>query len=167
MLAAITVFLAMVSAPSGKPETVVLSGRDGSLRATVRITITDFKRKGHKFELRPLPHKKDVLRVFIDGRFAWGTEGTDKIESPRAQISSIVVTLNGKTTALPKKAFSDCYDPHPNREGDDLWSLWVSRKKNLVSFKMLGSDAAAGYYAMWTVHTNGRWSRDVHFPEIE
>jgi hypothetical protein len=87
----------------------------------------------------------------IDGRVAYGAEVI-----PQAEIKSIRFYLDGKTIKVPKRLYSDCYDPNLRdnpltlRFSDDFQSVFVS---------MWGSDGAGGYNVIWVLRKNGRHSR--------
>lgn len=138
--------------------------QDRDLEVKVRIVVSRFVKADHKYFLKSLKPGNSP-RVFIDGKFAWGLEGVDEIEYPEYETKKLEVWFGNNHFDLPKEAYSDIYDPNAWDEFRSNWHtgprLWVSKEKNLLRFKMFGSDGAAGYRVLWTVHADGKWSRDI------
>lgn len=142
-----------------------LSSANGGLSASVRICIGPFKIVDHTYSLKKL-NPEFSYRVFIDGRFAWGLEGTDVIEYPSREIRWIEVRFNDEVFRVPKEAYWDIFDVHEylasgivNGPKWPKYWLWVSDEKQLLRLKTLGSDGTASYGVIWTVHRDGKWSR--------
>lgn len=152
--------------PQGNLKTlakVVVRAESGDARAT--IFIGRFDRRKHRVSLRRL-RPGLALRVHVDGRFAWGTEGTDHIEYPERTIRSIRIQAGKHRLDLPKEMFADTFEPPPSdREGDHkrYW-LWVSERKRLARLKMWASDGTAGYGVVWTVPFKGSCRRTFLYP---
>jgi hypothetical protein len=110
--------------------------------------------KKHNIQTTPLQEVRIVTA--IDGRQEWlGTDG----EIPRVEIASMVVSFRGKTMAVPRNLYWDCFEPSflknnfiakLNDAGDALFVF------------MAGSDGAGGYEVMWVLRKDGHHSRFVH-----
>ncbi len=109
--------------------------------------------KKHNIQITPL--REVWIVTTIDGREWFGTDG----EIPRVEIASMVVSFRGKTMAVPRNLYSDCFEPSflknnfiakLNDVGDTLFVF------------MAGSDAAGGYQVMWILRKDGHHSRFVH-----
>jgi hypothetical protein len=144
------------------PRKVVVSA-PGNARAV--IVVDRFDPKGHRFSLRRLRPGLGQ-RVHIDGKFAWGLEGTDRVEFPHRMIRKIEITVGDRRIALPREAFSDTYEP-PSEvgagKGRRYW-LWASESKRLARLKMWASDGAGGYGVVWTVPFAGKVRRAFLYP---
>src|SRR6266576_3463471 len=110
--------------------------------------------KKHNIQTNPL---RDVSIVTaIDGREEWlGTDG----EIPRVEMASMVVSFRGKKVVVPRKQYSDCFEPtflknnfiaKLNDVGDTLFVF------------MAGSDGAGSYQVMWVLRKDGHHSRFVN-----
>jgi hypothetical protein len=122
------------------------------------------KREGHASRLvfrtgafEPSKHRithgpEDVRRLEVDGRLALGVDET----TPRVEIKSVQFYFDGRRVAVPRRLYSDCFDPNFGAEyfavknGDDGASMLVF---------MAGSDAAGGYEVVWVLRKDGRHSR--------
>jgi hypothetical protein len=93
----------------------------------------------------------DSIGNTVDGRKAYGAEGI-----PEAEIASIQFFLNGKAVHIPKKLYSDCYDPNL-RENPVTIKFAPDNSALLVS--IWGSDGAGGYNVVWKLRANGRHTR--------
>jgi hypothetical protein len=144
------------------PRKVVVSAPEN---ARAVIVVDRFDPKGHRFSLRRL--RPDFgQRVHIDGKFAWGLEGTDRVEHPKRMIRSIEIVVGDRRIALPREAFSDTYEP-PSEVGtgkERRYWLWASESKRLVRLKMWASDGAGGYGVVWTVPFAGKVRRTFLYP---
>ena len=90
-------------------------------------------------------------RNLIDGRIAYGAEGT-----PQVEIASIRFYFDGKAQTVPKEIFADCYDPNFN---NGLLNVTFSRDEQKVWVTMWGSDGAGAYGVVWVLRRNGRSTR--------
>lgn len=172
MLLNLICLLSLPLAPIDDEETILeLSAATGGLSVSARICIGPFIIVDHWYSLKklyPKLHPEFAYRVHIDGRFAWGTEGTEVIEYPSREIRWIEVRFNDEVFRVPKEAYWDIFDLHDDLgtgsidgpKSPSYW-LWVSDEKQLLRLKAMGSDGTAGYRVMWTVHRNGQWSRSV------
>lgn len=152
-------FTAAVSQSGPKtPIKVVVNGESGDARAT--IFIDRFDRRKHRVSLKRLS-PDFAFRVHVDGRFAWGTEGTDHVEYPEQTIQSIRIQVGRRYLDVPKKMFADTFEP-PASVGEGAhkrWWLWTSETKRLARLKMWASDGTASYGVVWTVPFEGKCLR--------
>ncbi|MEX2242667.1 MAG: hypothetical protein WD716_02350 [Fimbriimonadaceae bacterium] len=154
-------------------STIELEASDGVWAAKASIEVGDFVRENHTYSLKKLSPDTSQ-RVIIDGKFAWGLEGTNEIEYPSKEIRSVSVDLAGTVINLPGEAFADCYEPstavgEKSKDGKSYrwryYYIWVSSVKKLARIKMIGSDGTGGYRVVWTVHSNGKWSREINLSD--
>jgi hypothetical protein len=123
------------------------------------------KREGHASRLvfrtgafEPSKHRitqgkrMDLSVLEVDGRMALGVDG----DNPRVEIRSVEFYFDGRRIAVPRRLFSDCFDPSFGKDsvavknGDDGASVLVF---------MAGSDAAGGYQVLWVLRRDGHHSR--------
>ena len=81
----------------------------------------------------------------IDGRVAYGAEGIPKVE-----IASMRYFFNGREVVVPRRLYSDCYDPN-----FDKWNFKMrfARDRRTVLVTMNGSDGAGVVLQKFSEHT--------------
>jgi hypothetical protein len=135
--------------------------------ATLIVKTKHFSRSNHritfatpkylkKHDIHVSPNRDVSLVTAIDGQRDWlGTDG----EIPRVEIASMVVSFQGKKMVVPRKLYSDCFEPtflknnfiaKLNDAGDTLFVF------------MAGSDGAGSYQVMWVLRNDGHHSRFAH-----
>jgi len=96
--------------------------------------------------------KLDLPITTIDGRIALGTDG----DMPRVEIASMQLFLDGTEIPIPKKLYSDCFEPN---FGKEYLALTLSDDGDSVLIFMAGGDAAGGYQVYWTLRKDGHHSK--------
>jgi hypothetical protein len=94
--------------------------------------------------------------VMVNGRKAHGAEST-----PEAEISSMVVSFDGRHVRIAPRLYSDCFDPNFR---DNPLIIRFGRNFGTVRISMGGSDGAGGYEVTWVVRTNGHTTRSFFEP---
>jgi hypothetical protein len=136
--------------PQGTAEFTV---RNGAHKAKVIFTSKIFVPSAHK-----IVRTKDCLT--IDGKKPIGTDCT----VPSAEIASMRLFIDGKEIVIPKRLYSDCYQPPrfgEYQEGlrNNNVAIKFSDDLQAVFVFMAASDGAGGYDAIWTFRRDGRHSR--------
>ncbi len=125
------------------------------VRSTHRITFAspEYLEK-HNIQTNPL--REVSIVTAIDGRREWlGTDG----EIPRVEIASMVVSFRGKKIVVPRKLYSDCFDPGLLRNN---FVAKLNDAGDTLFVFMAGSEGAGGYQVMWVLRKDGHHSRFVH-----
>jgi len=153
-----------------KPFLVILltlAGSMASLAQSNRIGTFKFeKRQGthkslvifHTRAFQPSKHRVTKTRNYqtiVDGRLAHGTDGN----VPDIDIGSIKLFLDGREVAIPRKQYSDCFEP--NLDGSYL-AIRFGRDFQSVIITMSGSDGAGSYEVVWRFRKNGYHSRSFN-----
>jgi hypothetical protein len=125
----------------------------GTHLAKLILTTRNFVPSAHK-----IVRTKDCLT--IDGRRPIGTDCT----VPGAEIASMRLFFDGKEIFIPKRLYSDCYQPPRFGESREDWknsyvALKLSDDLNAVFVFMAASDGAGVYDAIWILRKDGRHSR--------
>lgn len=136
--------------PTGTAEFTV---REGAHIAKVIFTSKTFVPSAHK-----IVRTKDCLTV--DGKKPIGTDCT----VPSAEIASMRLFIDGKEIVIPKRLYSDCYQPplfglHQEGSKDNRVAIKFSDDLQAVFIFMAASDGAGVYGAIWTLRRDGRHSR--------
>ena len=142
----VLVSLTSVLAQPKRIGTFKFQKRSGAHTAKVIIHTRAFDPSNH---LKTYDQKSG--RNLIDGRVAYGAEGT-----PQAEIASIRFYFDGKAMTVPKGLFADCYDPNFD---SGLLKLTFSRDRQRVLVTMWGADGAGAYGVVWVLRRNGHHSR--------
>ena len=124
-------------------------------RSTHRITFASPEYlKKHNIQISPLREVRIVTA--IDGRGEWlGTDG----EIPRVEIASMVVSFGGKTIAVPRTLYSDCFEPSFQK---NTFIAKLNGIGDTLFVFMAGSDGAGSYQVMWVLRKDGHHSRFVN-----
>ena len=137
----------------------------GSLAQNKRIGTFQFvEKKGNHtvriiFRTRPFNRSKhriasrEGLVSKIDGRTPLGTDGN----LPRIEIESIKLFIDGKEVPVPKRLYSDCYEPRFDL--NESFALKFGDSPDSVFVFMNGADAAGSYQVLWAFRKDGRHSR--------
>jgi len=136
--------------PQGTAE---FSVRAGAHIAKVIFTSKIFAPSAHK-----IVRTKDCLT--IDGKKPIGTDCT----VPSAEIASMRLFIDGREIVIPKRLYSDCYQPPrfgEYQEGlrNNNVAIKFSDDLQAVFVFMAASDGAGVYNAIWTFRKDGRHSR--------
>jgi len=141
----VLVSLTSVLAQPKRIGTFRFQKRSGAHMARVIIQTRAFDPSKH---LKTYDQKSGNL---IDGRVAYGAEGT-----PQAEIAFIRFYFDAKAMTVPKGLFADCYDPNFDH---GLLKLTFSHDRQRVLVTMWGADGAGAYGVVWVLRRNGRHSR--------
>ena len=108
----------------------------------------------HTRAFEPTKHKVKArnYQTIVDGRFAHGTDGN----VPNIEIESIKLLLDGTDVTIPRKHYSDCFEP--SLDGSYL-AIRFGRDFRSVIVTMSGSDGAGSYEVVWRFRKNGYHSR--------
>jgi hypothetical protein len=118
------------------------------------------KKAGHRvkviFRVRAFDPTKKVgydpkIGNTVNGRKAYGAEGI-----PEAEIASISFFFDGRKIRIPRRLYSDCYDPDLH---DNPLTIRFGLSPNTARMSMWGSDGAGGYQVIWVLRRNGRQTR--------
>jgi hypothetical protein len=136
--------------PTGTAEFTV---RKGAHIAKVIFTSKTFVPSAHK-----IVPTNDCLT--IDGKRPIGTDCT----VPSAEIALMRLFIDGKEIVIPKRFYSDCYQPPrfgEYKEGlkNNNVAIKFSDDLQAVFVFMAASDGAGVYDAIWTFRRDGRHSR--------
>lgn len=113
---------------------------------SVSISVAPFNHKKHKFYNSTQPELQK-----IDCAVFWGTDG----EIPKQVLAKVVLTINGKTVAIPNSAFSDLYEPQLNE-------IHICRgPDNVIYLSMNNSDGAGGYTIIWIIKDGKYYARYI------
>jgi hypothetical protein len=121
--------------------------RKGSHTAKVVFKTRAFDRSKHKVEYGNFHNR-------VDGRVAYGAEGL-----PSVEISSLEFFFDGKRIRVPRRLYSDCYNPNFN--SPMFVKMRFSHDLQSVSISMSGADGAGGYEVIWRLRKNGKHTRSV------
>ena len=119
--------------------------RQGTHNALVVFHTRAFEPSKHEVKARN-------YQTIVDGRFAHGTDGN----VPNIEIRSIKLSLDGTEVAIPRKLYSDCFEP--SLDGRYL-AIRFGRNFQSVIISMSGSDGAGTYKVVWRFQRNGYHSR--------
>ena len=112
------------------------------------------------FGVKPFASGKPVydpnVGVLVNGRKAHGAETT-----PEAEITSMIVSFDGRHIRIAPRLYSDCFDPNLR---DNPLTIRIARNFNSIRISMGGSDGAGGYEVTWVVRKNGRTTRSFFAP---
>jgi hypothetical protein len=143
---------------------LTLISATGSLAQSNRIGTFKFeKRQGthkalvifHTRAFEPSKHRVTKARNYqtiVDGRLARGTDGN----VPNIEIESIKLLFDGTEVTIPRKQYSDCFEP--SLEGSSL-AIRFGRDFRSMIVTMSGSDGAGSYEVVWRFWKNGYHSR--------
>ena len=87
----------------------------------------------------------------VDGRKAFGVESI-----PKTQIKSIEFYFDGKQIKVPRRLYSDCYNP--NLEPQYVKMNFGTDSQH-VRVVMWGADGAGAYGVVWRLRKDGKHSR--------
>ena len=87
----------------------------------------------------------------VNGQKAYGAEST-----PEAEIASLKLFFDGVQMKIPRRLYSDCYDPNLR---ENPLTIRFGRDFQTVRVSMGGSDGAGGYRVTWVFRKNGRHTR--------
>ncbi len=107
-----------------------------------------FSRSNHK-----IASSREGLVSTIDGRSPLGTDGN----LPHIEIESVKLYLDGRDVLIPKRLYSDCYEPS-FQLNDSFAIRFADNSEGLFVF-MDGSDAAGSYQVVWVFRKDGNHSR--------
>ena len=136
------------------PEgTAAFTVRQGAHSAKLIFTSRIFVPAAHR-----IVRTKDC--VTIDGRKPIGTD----CGVPTVEIASMRLFLDGKEIVIPRRLYSDCYQPPrfgQSKEGskNNNVAIRFSDDLNAVFVFMAASDGAGVYDAIWILRKDGRHSR--------
>ena len=133
-------------AQSNKSGTFKFEKRQGSHKASVIFQSRAFAPSKHKIT------KARDYQTIVDGRLAHGTDGN----VPNIEINSIKLFLDGTEVPIPRKLYSDCFEPNLD---DGSVAIRFGRDFQMVIITMSGSDGAGGYEVVWRFRKNGYSSR--------
>jgi hypothetical protein len=133
-------------AQSNKSGTFKFEKRQGTHKASVIFQSRAFAPSKHKVT------KARDNQTIVDGRLAHGTDGN----VPNMEISSIKLFLDGTEVSIPRKLYSDCFEPNLD---DGSLTIRFGRDFQTVIITMWGSDGAGGYEVVWRFRKNGYASR--------
>jgi hypothetical protein len=143
---------------------LILIGATASLAQANRIGTFRFEKKQgthkalvifHTRAFEPSKHKVTKARNYqtiVDGRMARGTDGN----VPNIEIESIKLLLDGADITIPRKQYSDCFEP--SLDGSYL-AIRFGRDFRSVIVTVSGSDGAGSYEVVWRFRKNGYHSR--------
>jgi hypothetical protein len=123
--------------------------RQGAHRATLILKTKAFDPSRHRVKLKKVG---ELLLMTVDGRVALGAEdGT-----PSVEIESFRFVLDGREVRVPRRLYSDCFDPSTEAGG---LALKFGQDAGSVFVFMQGSDGAGVYDVVWVLRADGRHSR--------
>jgi hypothetical protein len=123
--------------------------RKGTHRAALILKTKAFDPSKHRMRLKMFG---ELGLTMVDGRVALGAEGG----TPSVEIESFRFILDGKEVRVPRRLYSDCFNPGTDASrfvlkfGQDTQSVFVF---------MNGSDGAGVYDVVWVLRKDGRHSR--------
>lgn len=123
--------------PTAEPETVVVDRVIGGRRVVVMMSVAPFI---------PIRHRLRYDGSFlarIDGRCPYGVDGG----APDEEITRLRVRWNGRVVELPRRLYSDCYNP--GHAG--YLSFKTLHHGTVLAITMEGGDAAGSYDVVWYV----------------
>jgi len=123
--------------------------KKGSDKATLVLKTKAFDRSKHKVRMEK---DGDGLVTMIDGRTAYGTDAS----IPGVEIESLKLHFNGREIPIPRKLYSDCFNP--STEGSSLAVKFSDDSQSVFVF-MHGGDGAGVYDVIWVLRMDGRHSR--------
>jgi hypothetical protein len=123
--------------------------RSGRHVATLVLKTKAFDRSRHRVKVEKVG---ELLVTMVDGRAALGTDGG----TPGVEIESFRFTLDGREVPVPRRLYSDCFDPGTGAGG---LALKFGQDAGSVFVFMRGSDGAGVYDVVWTLRGDGRHSR--------
>jgi hypothetical protein len=126
---------------------------------TVFINSIPFRASAHRID------SSGAIVERIDGRKAYGTDG----DIPHNEIGTFKVTWGGRPIRIPKRLYSDCFEPiltdafaHVESGEEPLVIQAVeSEDGSSVLIDMYGGDAAGSYEVWWIISKNGKHSRFI------
>ena len=144
------------------PREGTVRGKAGGHTFSVTLARRAFRRAEHK--VAPTPGGPDGYPYLVDGRPAIGTDGG----VPSEELYRFEVSVDGRRWPVPERLWRDCYQPNldtrdPDGLGADL-SAWLSADGKRLTVKMLGSDGAGSYRALWHLRADGRHTREIQQP---
>jgi hypothetical protein len=90
--------------------------------------------------------------TLIDDRRPLGTEGN----LPVTEIRSMVVTFDSKSIVVPKRFYSDCYNPNLSA---DHWGTKLSDNGRSLLVFMAAGEGKSGYQIMWILRDDRQHAR--------
>jgi hypothetical protein len=148
-LAALLTVVLNSHASAGGIGTFRFSTQRGAHKATLILKTKAFDDSKHRVKMRRVGESSATM---VDGRKALGTDGS----VPTVEIESLRLILNGKEVPVPRRLYSDCFNPSTDpstfvlKFGQDTQSVFVF---------MQGSDGAGVYDVVWVLRRDGRHSR--------
>ena len=136
-------------APAGKVGTFRFAEERGGHKARLVFRTGAFNRSKHRITYGK---RLDLSVLEVDGRMALGVDGN----VPRTEIRSIEFSFEGKSIAVPKRLYADCFEPN---FGKDYFAVKAGDDGNSLLVFMAGSDGAGGYQVIWVLRKDGRHSR--------
>ena len=138
-----------------------LAGILGKDKYHIRIVAAPFHRSRHRLGRGHIRAYGEEVSL-VDGVMPRGTIG----ELPRMEIHSFDLTVGGERWYVPKRLWSDLYNPNLGTEPPDeahprgrpRTRTWSSANQSIFVY-MNGADAAAGYEVLWTLRRDGHHSR--------
>lgn len=118
-------------------------------RALVTFSTRLFEPQNHKIS------KDHTYQTRVDGRLAYGTDGN----VPKVGISVMKFELDGKEIRIPKRFYSDLFEP--NLEGSHVTVRFLNNFQSVI-VSMSGSDGAGGYQARWRLRASGIHARSIN-----
>ena len=143
VLLAFLIFQANTFAQSAQPRTFIFEKRQGRHFAKIVFQSRYFDTSKHKLFI------DKTNQTFIDGRPAFGT----------AEIATFELYLDGKAIRIPRRLYSDCYEPS---DSPSSWKMAFAHNFRTVLVEMHGSDAAASYTVKWRFDRYGRKTRSAN-----
>ncbi len=122
--------------------------KKGHHTAKIIFRAKSFNRSNHK-----IASSREGLVSKIDGRAPLGTDGN----LPHIEIESVKLYLDGKEVLIPKRLYSDCYEPRFDL--NDSFAIKFADNSEAVFVFMDGSDAAGSYQVVWVFRKDGNHSR--------
>jgi hypothetical protein len=148
-LAALLTLTLSSSTPARGIGSFRFDARKGAHSATLILKTKAFDPSRHRTRLKMFG---ELGLTTVDGRVALGAESG----TPGVEIESFRLIFDGKELRVPRRLYSDCFNPSTDpsslvlKFGQDTRSVFVF---------MTGSDGAGVYDVVWVLRKDGRHSR--------
>lgn len=133
------------------PTAISLSAKGSQTTWKVSLKKKKFEAKG-RVVVEGEESSARSLPALVEGRPALGTGGG----YPRYEFAEFRVWANGKLIKIPRRHYSDCFEPNLRKTH---CFLFPHQGGKFARLKLICSDAGGRYTMIWTIHISGRVTR--------